>query len=313
MTQTTHQIPLKRDTTQLLTEMSAQHASNGSRQIDGRHLCYLATKQAKLQQYAVSLSQTHLNITSIKRDKLKSAIALSTLHAKEQPKVPRQPDSEEQDTASDSSNSPKASANTLQLRTWWYPLKLVLPNNKSRTVFSESRSERKQLLSAVLAAQGFRNQLEQYDVEETIGEGSCNPVWVGRHKTNGLRVAIKAMESEKYQRLRRENQVSEGDAMFAVQSSPFILNFVEEFHLGEKTYIVTKFARGGDLLAYLGSQGVNRLSESRAKKMVHQIAQGVRDIHAKGIVHRDLKHLNIFLSDSSESPKIKIGDFGLAC
>ena len=30
-------------------------------------------------------------------------------------------------------------------------------------------------------------------------------------------------------------------------------------------------------------------------------------------MHRDLKHLNIFLSDTSENPKIKIGDFGLAC
>ena len=39
----------------------------------------------------------------------------------------------------------------------------------------------------------------------------------------------------------------------------------------------------------------------------------MKDIHDCGIVHRDLKHLNIFLSDQSETPKIKIGDFGLAC
>ena len=36
-------------------------------------------------------------------------------------------------------------------------------------------------------------------------------------------------------------------------------------------------------------------------------------IHGAGIVHRDLKHLNIFLSDTSESPKVRIGDFGFAC
>ena len=29
-------------------------------------------------------------------------------------------------------------------------------------------------------------------------------------------------------------------------------------------------------------------------------------------MHRDLKQENIFLSDDSEAPKIKIGDFGLA-
>ena len=30
-------------------------------------------------------------------------------------------------------------------------------------------------------------------------------------------------------------------------------------------------------------------------------------------MHRDLKHLNIFLSDLSEAPKVKIGDFGNSC
>lgn len=37
------------------------------------------------------------------------------------------------------------------------------------------------------------------------------------------------------------------------------------------------------------------------------------EIHKAGIVHRDLKHLNIFFSDNSDSPNVKIGDFGLAC
>ena len=77
---------------------------------------------------------------------------------------------------------------------------------------------------------------------------------------------------------------------------------------------MTKYARGGDLLGYLSSLGVDRLPESSARQIVHQIAQGLSEIHANGIVHRDLKHLNIFLSDAStEHPKIKIGDFGLAC
>ena len=58
---------------------------------------------------------------------------------------------------------------------------------------------------------------------------------------------------------------------------------------------------------------MNKLPEARAKHIVEQIARGLHDIHEQGIVHRDLKHLNIFLSDTSETPKIKIGDFGLAC
>ena len=94
----------------------------------------------------------------------------------------------------------------------------MLPGNKSRTVFLESRCLRANHLAAILRAQGFQNQLDQYVVEETIGEGSCNPVWVGYHRTSRLRVAIKAVETEKYRRLTRENQISEGSAMSAVLS-----------------------------------------------------------------------------------------------
>ena len=31
------------------------------------------------------------------------------------------------------------------------------------------------------------------------------------------------------------------------------------------------------------------------------------------IVHRDLKHMNIFLSNMSQYPKVQIADFGVAC
>ena len=39
---------------------------------------------------------------------------------------------------------------------------------------------------------------------------------------------------------------------------------------------------------------------------------GLAHIHESGIVHRDLKHMNLFLSDHNKNVKVKIGDFGLA-
>ena len=46
-----------------------------------------------------------------------------------------------------------------------------------------------------------------------------------------------------------------------------------------------------------------------------QIVKGVRDMHKSGVVHRDLKQTNIFLSKTvaGATPRIKVGDFGLAC
>ena len=36
-------------------------------------------------------------------------------------------------------------------------------------------------------------------------------------------------------------------------------------------------------------------------------------MHDQGIIHRDLKHNNIFVSDNGPFPKIKIGDLGSSC
>ena len=42
-----------------------------------------------------------------------------------------------------------------------------------------------------------------------------------------------------------------------------------------------------------------------------QLANGVSQVHDSNLVHRDLKHMNILLSDASLNPKVKIADFGL--
>ena len=92
-----------------------------------------------------------------------------------------------------------------------------------------------------------------------------------------------------------------------------MIQLVEEFQQEGQTFIVTKFQQGGDLLSYLKRLGVNSLPEYRARHIFAQLAKGVREVHVQNIVHRDIKHLNVFINDSGPQPKVKIGDFGLAC
>ena len=54
------------------------------------------------------------------------------------------------------------------------------------------------------------------------------------------------------------------------------------------------------------------MPEERALHIFKQIMYGLRDMHAVGLVHRDLKFLNIFMCDTSDAPRVKIGDLGLA-
>lgn len=68
----------------------------------------------------------------------------------------------------------------------------------------------------------------------------------------------------------------------------------------------------GDFLPALSQ--IDLYSSKKVKERLEialQICKGIKTIHDSGIIHRDIKTSNIFLS-TSEYPQVKIGDFGLA-
>ena len=109
--------------------------------------------------------------------------------------------------------------------------------------------------------------------------------------------------------------IQEVDAMMLLHKSSYVVKLIDHFKIDDQSYIVSKYAQGGDLLNYcLNTNESSRwLFEDRARHIFTQIAKGVRDMHRLGIFHRDLKLLNIFVADLSDFPKVKIGDLGLAC
>ena len=261
--------------------------------------CYMNNKVLEKTLFLLQLVGQELRVISRNNKRVKATLQLENLHARTFPKQVRtQPASEERKDQS-----------------YWYPLKLVFAEKKSRMVFLESRKQRAEVLSAILTAQGYPSQLEQYEVEYEIEEGSSNPVAIGFHKGTGTRVAIKATDSKKYQRLAQENHVSEAEAMSMCIDNKRVVTFVEEFRQQNNHYLVTNFAPGGDLLKYCMSKDDKKhwMSEKTAKHIFTQLAHGLRDMHKVGLVHRDLKLMNIFMTDSSPMPRVKIGDLGLAC
>ena len=103
--------------------------------------------------------------------------------------------------------------------------------------------------------------------------------------------------------------------MILCRKSAHVVTLVDYFEIEGETFIVSKYAPGGDLCTYLNKhvKKNNQLSEEQTQLIMHQLAKGVRDIHKQGLVHKDLKLLNVFIQSDGDHPKIKIGDFGLAC
>ncbi|XP_061327038.1 interferon-induced, double-stranded RNA-activated protein kinase isoform X4 [Pezoporus flaviventris] len=73
-------------------------------------------------------------------------------------------------------------------------------------------------------------------------------------------------------------------------------------------FIQTELCEQGPLENWIEKNRRDRKYHEMAQTTFLQILEGVEYIHSKGLIHRDLKPQNIFISDED---KIKIGDFGL--
>ena len=101
--------------------------------------------------------------------------------------------------------------------------------------------------------------------------------------------------------------------MLMFEKSEHVVTLLETFELGSDTYIVTKYVKGGNLMNFLLNTSLECSNEQRAQYFTLKIALGISDLHKRGIVHRDIKLLNVFVGRDKDAPKVKIGDFDLAC
>ncbi|EER19236.1 protein kinase, putative [Perkinsus marinus ATCC 50983] len=98
---------------------------------------------------------------------------------------------------------------------------------------------------------------------------------------------------------------------------PNLVLFMGAVTVEEPIKVVFEFCEGGNLfdLLHNGDDDIE-LSLPQKLKILLDIAKGLTYLHASNIVHRDLKSLNLLLTerieDEHDKPIIKIADFGMA-
>ncbi|XDA71547.1 hypothetical protein R6Z07F_001899 [Ovis aries] len=143
-----------------------------------------------------------------------------------------------------------------------------------------------------------------YDIERTLGKGNFAVVKLARHRVTKTQVAIKIidkarLDSSNLEKIYREVQIMK------LLNHPHIIKLYQVMETKDMLYIVTEFAKNGEMFDYLTSNG--HLSESEARKKFWQILSAVEYCHSHNIVHRDLKTENLLLDDNMD---IKLADFG---
>jgi len=152
----------------------------------------------------------------------------------------------------------------------------------------------------------------KYRVESSIGEGGMGVVLKAQHLVLGEPVAIKVLrpemldKDEVVQRFLREARSS------AKLKGQHVARVIDVGTLPEGLpYIVMEYLQGADLGAILRAHGPQYVSV--AADLMIQACQGIAEAHALGIVHRDIKAGNFFITEPrNQGPVLKVLDFGIA-
>ncbi|KAK8890003.1 hypothetical protein M9Y10_034762 [Tritrichomonas musculus] len=146
--------------------------------------------------------------------------------------------------------------------------------------------------------------------EKILGKGSYGFVYKALRKSDRCTYAVKVIDLRKLSRREVEDSVNEIRLM-ASFTSPFLIRFYEAFCEQKRLFIVTEYAKLGDLMNLIERRKARRrpLPETTIWRFLLQILEGLRVLHSCGVVHRDLKSANILLSAPD---LIKIGDLGIS-
>ncbi len=146
---------------------------------------------------------------------------------------------------------------------------------------------------------------------DVIGRGAMGEVYAARHDNGHTTAAVKTLMATA-----DENQLARfyREALIATKlRAPGLVSVFEVGALdNEVPYLVMELLRGHDLAWHLRKK--HHLALSEAVAMCTEIAAGLRDAHAAGIVHRDIKPQNLFLHEPADggAPAWKILDFGVS-
>jgi serine/threonine-protein kinase len=145
-----------------------------------------------------------------------------------------------------------------------------------------------------------------YRLDERLGQGATGVVYSAT-RDDGERVALKllrperAAESVSLARFVREARVAEGI------DPRHVVPILELGEAGGITFLAMPYYAGGSLAQRIAARGPLGIDET--VQLAAQLARGLDELHARGVLHRDVKPSNVLLDAEGGAA---LSDFGLA-
>jgi len=166
----------------------------------------------------------------------------------------------------------------------------------------------------VSATAGYPTEGEEigpFRVVHRIGGGGMGAVFEAVDETLGRRVALKVIAPHLAEDAEfRARFTAEAQALAALDS-PHVVHVYAHGDQAGRLYIATQLIPDGDLAHLI--EGVGAPPLRVGLDLIGQVAAGLADAHAVGLVHRDIKPANVLLRWQHDGLSAYLGDFGVAC
>ena len=145
-----------------------------------------------------------------------------------------------------------------------------------------------------------------YKFGRVIGRGAFGKVNIGLNILTGRIVAIKSFNKKNLSNEKAKKKILYETNLMRGLYHPSVTKILETFETEKYMLIIMEYISGGNLQNFVKKR--RKLCEKTAKILFRQLIQGIKYIHSKGIVHRDIKLENILLDLNNI---VKICDFGV--
>jgi serine/threonine-protein kinase len=157
---------------------------------------------------------------------------------------------------------------------------------------------------------GPGRRLGRFTIERRLGGGGMGEVYAAREDVLDRRVALKVIAPRHaHDPEFRSRFVREAQAMARLDSA-HVLPVHAHGEADGQLYLVTQLVPEGDLGRLLRERGVP--PRGTALALMAQVAAGLADAHAAGLVHRDIKPANVLVRQRGDDLHAYLADFGIA-
>jgi hypothetical protein len=179
------------------------------------------------------------------------------------------------------------------------------------------------------AARGEKDlvAIEGYEIVRELGQGGMDAVYLARQQKTGQEVALKVMLPKVAAGQRATQSLLRESRNTQALQHPNVVRLWESGCSQGTFFFTLEYCDGGSVGKLMSRRG-GKLSIDEARPIILQSLEGLHYAHhaeipnvklkdgsfgrGRGLVHRDLKPQNIFLSSAGDATVAKLGDYGLA-